>query len=80
MGVAERGIIGETPNLAERLQSIADPGAVVIAEVREGFSAICLSSRPWDTGSQGRCRSVRAWVVLRTSLSRAASRRYTRVT
>ena len=28
----ERGIVGETPNLAARLQTIAEPNAVVIAE------------------------------------------------
>ena len=28
----ERGIIGETPNLAARLQGIAEPNVVVIAE------------------------------------------------
>jgi hypothetical protein len=28
----ERGIVGETPNLAARLQSLAEPNAVVIAE------------------------------------------------
>jgi len=28
----ERGVVGETPNLAARLQGIAEPGAVVIAE------------------------------------------------
>src|ERR1051325_1515181 len=28
----ERGIVGETPNLAARLQGVADPNTVVIAE------------------------------------------------
>ena len=27
----ERGVVGETPNLAARLQALAEPGAVVIA-------------------------------------------------
>ena len=31
-GPQERGIIGETPNLAARLQSIAEPNPVIIAE------------------------------------------------
>jgi class 3 adenylate cyclase len=28
----ERGVVGETPNLAARLQSLAEPGSIVIAE------------------------------------------------
>ena len=28
----ERGVVGETPNLAARLQALAEPGSVVIAE------------------------------------------------
>jgi class 3 adenylate cyclase len=28
----ERGIVGETPNLAARLQALAEPNTVVIAE------------------------------------------------
>src|SRR5207253_6717416 len=28
----ERGVVGETPNLAARLQALATPGALVIAE------------------------------------------------
>jgi class 3 adenylate cyclase/tetratricopeptide (TPR) repeat protein len=28
----ERGVVGETPNLAARLQALAEPGAIVIAE------------------------------------------------
>ena len=28
----ERGIVGETPNLAARLQGVAEPNSVVIAE------------------------------------------------
>ena len=37
----ERGIVGETPNLAARLQSIAKPSP----RARESFSAICSSYR-----------------------------------
>ena len=29
----ERGVVGETPNLAARLQALAEPGAVVVAEL-----------------------------------------------
>src|SRR5271169_2457322 len=36
MGVGEareRGVIGDTPNLAARLQALAEPGSVVVAEL-----------------------------------------------
>ena len=40
----ERGIVGETPNLAARLQGIAEPNMVVLAEA-ESYSATCSSLR-----------------------------------
>src|ERR1700738_1894552 len=39
----ERGIVGETPNFAARLQGLAEPNGVVIAESTQGFSVISLS-------------------------------------
>jgi class 3 adenylate cyclase len=39
----ERGIVGETPNLAARLQGIAEPNMSSSARVRESCSAICSS-------------------------------------
>jgi len=39
----EQAIVGETPNLAARLQGVAEPNSVVIAEAPEGSSAICSS-------------------------------------
>jgi class 3 adenylate cyclase len=39
----ERGVVGDTPNLAARLQGIAEPDSVVIAE-HENCSATCSSS------------------------------------
>jgi class 3 adenylate cyclase len=30
--IQERGVVGETPNLAARLQSLAAPGTVVVSE------------------------------------------------
>jgi len=33
------GIVGETPNLAARLQSVADPGAVVVGETTQRITA-----------------------------------------
>jgi class 3 adenylate cyclase len=42
----ERGIVGETPNLAARLQGIAEPNMVVIAVVQqlaaETMHVLCL--------------------------------------
>lgn len=39
----ERGIVGETPNVAARLQGVAEPNAVVIAESTRMLLAICLN-------------------------------------
>ena len=39
----ERGIVGETPNLAARLQGLAEPNTVVIAESTRSCSATCLN-------------------------------------
>jgi class 3 adenylate cyclase len=56
----ERGIVGEAPNLAARLQGIAEPSAVVIAEGTRRLLGNLYSS--WRTsgqrtlrGSPGRC-------------------------
>ena len=38
-------VVGETPNLAARLQALAEPNTVVIAEARAGCSAISSSSK-----------------------------------
>ena len=32
LGIQEQAIVGETPNLAARLQGVADPNSVVVAE------------------------------------------------
>ena len=40
----ERGVVGETPNLAARLQGMAPPNAVLVAEPRGGWSAIFSST------------------------------------
>ena len=62
----ERGIVGETPNLAARLQSVAEPNSVVIAESTRSSAAISSSLR---TSAQGTSRAsrgpVRAWAALR---------------
>jgi len=64
----EQAIVGETPNLAARLQGIAEPNSVVIAE-----STRKLVGNPFvlqDLGAQdlkGISGSVRAWAALRPS-------------
>lgn len=62
----ERGVVGETPNLAARLQAIAEPGAVVIAEgtrrlLGDLFDLADLGPRDL----KGIAGPARAWAVLR---------------
>ena len=67
-GPQERGITGETPNLAERLQSIAEPNTVVIAESTRRLLGNLFELE--DLGTQdlkGIAGPVRAWAALRTS-------------
>jgi class 3 adenylate cyclase len=62
----ERGIVGETPNLAARLQGIAEPDAVVIAESTRRLLGNLFELE--DLGAQnlkGIAGSVRAWAALR---------------
>ena len=64
----ERGIVGETPNLAARLQGIAEPDAVVIAEgtrklLGNLFELVDLGARDL----KGIAGPVRAWAVMRAS-------------
>src|SRR6201988_1021907 len=62
----ERGIVGETPNLAARLQSVAEPNAVVIAESTRKLLGNLFEFQ--DLGSQdlkGVSGPVRAWAALR---------------
>jgi class 3 adenylate cyclase/predicted ATPase len=64
----ERGIVGETPNLAARLQGIAEPNMVVIAEntrrlVGNLFDLEDLGAREF----KGIAGQVRAWAALRAS-------------
>src|SRR5262252_2048549 len=64
----ERRIIGETPNLAARLQGIAEPNTVVIAEATRGLLGNLFELR--DLGARdlkGVAEPVRAWVALRAS-------------
>jgi class 3 adenylate cyclase len=62
----ERGIIGETPNLAARLQGLAEPNTVVIAESTRKLLGNLFELA--DLGAnelKGIAGPVRAWAVLR---------------
>ena len=63
----ERAIVGETPNLAARLQSIAEPNAVVIAESTRKLVGSLFELE--DLGAQG----PKGYLSAGASLDRAAS-------
>lgn len=65
----ERGIVGETPNLAARLQGIAEPNSVIVAEATHELLGRLFEFK--DLGPQdlkGFTTRVRAWVVLRPAV------------
>ena len=64
----EQAIVGETPNLAARLQGVAEPNSVVIAESTRRLVGNLFELR--DIGPQelkGLSGAVRAWAALRPS-------------
>jgi class 3 adenylate cyclase/predicted ATPase len=64
----ERRIVGETPNLAARLQGIAEPNTVVIAEATRRLLGNLFELK--DLGARdlkGVAEPLRAWVALRPS-------------
>jgi len=64
----ERGIVGETPNLAARLQGIAEPNMVVIAEGTRRLLGNLFELE--DLGAKdlkGIAAPVRVWATLRAS-------------
>jgi class 3 adenylate cyclase len=64
----ERGIVGETPNLAARLQGIAEPNTVVIAESTRSLLGNLFELK--DLGARdlkGLAGPVRSWLALRAS-------------
>jgi class 3 adenylate cyclase len=66
--VQERRIVGETPNLAARLQGIAEPNTVVIAEATRRLLGNLFELK--DLGAKdlkGVAEPVRVWVALRAS-------------
>ncbi len=64
----ERGIVGETPNLAARLQGIAEPNMVVIAESTRRLLGNLFELEDLGTRDlKGIDGPVRAWAVLQAS-------------
>jgi len=64
----ERGVAGETPNLAARLQAIAEPGAVIISDVTRRLVGELFECRDLGNMSlKGIPAQVRAWHVLAPS-------------
>ena len=64
----EQAIVGETPNLAARLQGVAEPNSVVIAESTRRLVGNLFELQ--DLGPQdlrGISRPVRAWTAIRPS-------------
>jgi tetratricopeptide (TPR) repeat protein len=65
----EQAVVGETPNIAARLQTIAEPNTVVIAESTRKLLGNLFDLQ--DLGAQdlkGMGNPVRAWAVLRPAL------------
>jgi class 3 adenylate cyclase len=64
----ERGIVGETPNLAARLQTVAEPDTVVIADnTRKLLGTLFELDDLGPTDLKRIAQSVRAWAVVRAS-------------
>jgi class 3 adenylate cyclase/predicted ATPase len=64
----ERGVVGDVPNLAARLQVMAEPGQVLIAPTTQLLTGGLFKYR--DLGEialRGLSEKVRAWQVLRAS-------------
>ena len=74
----EHAVVGETPNLAARLQALAEPGTIVVAASTRRLLGDLFRLR--DLGRhevKGIAEPVAAWAVEGVSASRAASRRST---
>jgi class 3 adenylate cyclase len=64
----ERGIVGETPNLAARLQGLAEPNSVVIAEsTRKLLGNLFELENLGARDLKGIAGPVRVWTALRSS-------------
>src|SRR3984957_4620312 len=67
-GFRERGIVGETPNLAARLQSLAEPNQVVIADNTRRLLGNIFELEDLGTHDlKGLADATRAWAVLQPS-------------
>ncbi|SIO47947.1 Predicted ATPase [Bradyrhizobium erythrophlei] len=61
----ERAVVGETPNLAARLQGVAEPGRVVVAEATRRLLGDLFAYRDLDAlRLKGFAEPVRAWSIL----------------
>jgi class 3 adenylate cyclase/tetratricopeptide (TPR) repeat protein len=61
----EQAVVGETPNLATRLQALAEPGTVVIASSTQRLTAGLFEYRDLGTVTlKGFAKNVPAWQVL----------------
>src|SRR6516165_10625032 len=64
----EQAVVGETPNLAARLQALAEPGAVVIAAATRRLTGGLFDYRDLGTiALKGFAENVPAWQVLGAS-------------
>jgi DNA-binding NtrC family response regulator len=62
----EQAVVGETPNLAARLQALAEPGAVVIASTTRRLTGGLFEYRDLGVVAlKGFAEQVAAWQVLR---------------
>jgi class 3 adenylate cyclase/tetratricopeptide (TPR) repeat protein len=67
-GAQERGIVGETPNLAARLQGVAEPNMVVIAQsTRRLLGSLFVLEDLGAKDLKGIAGPVPGWAVLRVS-------------
>ena len=65
----ERGVVGDTPNLAARLQGIAEPDGVVIADSTRELLGNLFELQDLGTRDlKGIARPARVWAALRASL------------
>jgi hypothetical protein len=64
-GAQEQAVVGETPNLAARLQALAEPSAVVIASTTQALTGGLFEYRDLGVVAlKGFAENVRAWQVL----------------